>query len=39
VTAVQLSRVEQPSTWQKQFAQFSEEQMKLLKQEPAGASV
>jgi len=39
VTAVQLSRVEQPSTWQKQFAQFSEEQMKLLKQEPAGAPV
>jgi formate dehydrogenase major subunit len=39
VTAVQLSRVEQPSSWQKQFTQFSEEQMKLLKQEPADAPV
>jgi formate dehydrogenase major subunit len=39
VTAVQLSRVEQPSSWQKQFTQFSEEQMKLLKQESAGAPV
>ena len=39
VTAVQLSRVEQPSAWQKQFAEFSEEQMKLLTQESAGAPV
>lgn len=39
VTAVQLSRVEQPSAWQKQFAEFSEEQLKLLEQEPTGAPV
>jgi formate dehydrogenase major subunit len=30
VTAVQVTRVEQPSVWQKQFARFSEEQMALL---------
>ncbi len=30
VTAVQVSRVEQPSTWQQQFARFSEEQQALL---------
>jgi len=34
VTAVQLSRVEQPSQWQKQFARFSEEQLALLNAEP-----
>lgn len=39
VTAVQLARVEQPSSWQKQFAHFSEEQMALLKQESTSASV
>lgn len=39
VTAVQLSRVEQPSSWQKQFVHFSEEQMGLLKQETTSASV
>ena len=39
VTAVQLSRVEQPSAWQKHFAEFSEEQIKLLNQESAGAPV
>jgi len=39
VTAVQLSRVEQPSSWQKQFARFSEEQMDLLKQESTSESV
>jgi len=33
VTAVQLTRVEQPSRWQKQFARFSEEQLALLKPE------
>ncbi len=27
---MQVTRVEQPSVWQKQFARFSEEQMALL---------
>ncbi|KAB2321293.1 formate dehydrogenase subunit alpha [Betaproteobacteria bacterium SCN1] len=43
VTAVQITRVEQPSVWQKQFERFSEEQMSLLKAsteaKPAHASV
>ena len=39
VTAVQLARVEQPSSWQKNFSRFSEEQMELLKQAPTSASV
>ena len=33
VTAVQVSRVEQPSAWQQQFARFSAEQMALLEAE------
>ena len=41
VTAVQVSRVEQPSVWQKQFQRFSDEQLALLQGEgkPAHASV
>jgi len=41
VTAVQVSRVEQPSVWQKQFHRFSDEQLALLRGEasPTHASV
>jgi formate dehydrogenase major subunit len=31
VTAIQVSRVEQPSAWQKEYARFSEEQLALLR--------
>jgi len=39
VTAVQVSRVEQPSLWQKQYSDFSEEQLALLKSGTTHASV
>jgi formate dehydrogenase major subunit len=37
VTAVQVAPVTQPSEWQKQYSRFSEQQLHLLKQEPAEA--
>ncbi|BBP04770.1 NAD-dependent formate dehydrogenase subunit alpha [Sulfuriferula plumbiphila] len=39
VTAIQVSRVEQPSTWQKEYARFSEEQLALLRPVSAHAPV
>jgi len=38
VTAVQVARVESPSTWQRDYARFDAEQTALLAGEPAGAA-
>lgn len=37
VTAVQVTKVTEPSEWQRQYRQFSEEQMALLKQRSSAA--
>ncbi|AMO93872.1 formate dehydrogenase, alpha subunit [Collimonas fungivorans] len=39
VTAVQVMPVSQPSTWQKQFSRFTEQQLKLLQGQAAEAAV
>lgn len=39
VTAVQVSRVEQPSSWQQDYARFSEEQLALLRAEGTHVAV